>query len=76
MMILFLRQRCASVISVSLSCIWKILRNIVQVYRRPKIAVASTGDELVDPKDGSRLGKGQVRFIIFFVVSNRYFFDS
>lgn len=33
----------------------------VKVYRRPKIAVASTGDELVDPKEGSRLGNGKIR---------------
>ena len=41
---------------------WKIFRTIVQVFRRPKIAVASTGDELVEPEEGIRLGKGQVKF--------------
>lgn len=35
---------------------------MVQVYRRPKIAVLSTGDELVDPLTGSKLGRGQVSF--------------
>ncbi|KAG0570477.1 hypothetical protein KC19_6G165500 [Ceratodon purpureus] len=33
----------------------------VKVFRRPKIAVASTGDELVEPEEGIRLGKGQIR---------------
>lgn len=33
----------------------------VEVFRRPKVAVASTGDELVDPQDGTKLGKGQIR---------------
>ncbi|CAM6129634.1 unnamed protein product [Calypogeia fissa] len=33
----------------------------VKVYRRPKIAVLSTGDELVDPLTGSKLGRGQIR---------------
>jgi len=31
------------------------------VLRTPKVAVASTGDELVDPKQGFTLGKGQIR---------------
>lgn len=40
--------------------------NTLQVLRTPKVAVASTGDELVDPKEGSTLGKGQVRFVSLF----------
>ena len=37
--------------------------NYLQVLRTPKVAVASTGDELVDPKQGFTLGEGQVRFV-------------
>ncbi|OAE30164.1 hypothetical protein AXG93_4295s1190 [Marchantia polymorpha subsp. ruderalis] len=33
----------------------------VKVYRRPKVAVLSTGDELVDPVQGAKLGRGQIR---------------
>ncbi|KAG6557815.1 hypothetical protein Mapa_000582 [Marchantia paleacea] len=33
----------------------------VKVYRRPKVAVLSTGDELVDPVEGAKLGRGQIR---------------
>ena len=40
--------------------------NYLQVLRTPKVAVASTGDELVDPKQGFTLGKGQVRFVSLF----------
>jgi hypothetical protein len=36
----------------------------VQVFRRPKVAIASTGDELVDPVEGSVLGRGQVRGLL------------
>lgn len=49
------------ILLVSIGIFEVLLRIIVQVYRRPKIAVASTGDELVDPKEGSRLGNGKVR---------------
>jgi gephyrin len=35
--------------------------DMVQVFRRPKVAIASTGDELVDPVEGSVLGRGQIR---------------
>jgi cysteine sulfinate desulfinase/cysteine desulfurase-like protein len=38
--------------------------DIVQVFRRPKVAIASTGDELVDPVEGSVLGRGQVRVLL------------
>lgn len=38
-----------------------LTENFLQVLRRPKVAVASTGDELVEPSDSSTLGKGQVK---------------
>jgi hypothetical protein len=38
--------------------------DMVQVFRRPKVAIASTGDELVDPVEGSVLGRGQVRGLL------------
>ncbi|KAL2622320.1 hypothetical protein R1flu_002525 [Riccia fluitans] len=33
----------------------------VKVFRRPRVAVLSTGDELVDPVKGATLGRGQIR---------------
>ncbi|KAL3691732.1 hypothetical protein R1sor_005383 [Riccia sorocarpa] len=33
----------------------------VKVFRRPRVAILSTGDELVDPVEGATLGPGQIR---------------